>query len=509
MHLNNIRINIIIIINILLVFHISTVLADGLRIKHNDVNKAYLVYEGNPVFTFGPSPQFILTYLPKGNGNDYVDWCDWAQKFGITNVRSYPPSFIVEEPAENIFIKSNSDPDKFDLRKFNKKYFDELRRACVLFKEHGIVVHLQLWQAVSWKKSWGKHYYNPENNVNPDITAHANPGEFVTMKNPILLDHQKRYVRKILDATGDLGNVFFDVMNEIGNGTGVSEEWVWEIIRTINKWEKENNTDVLITLNDEGGMRMGNFSLECDGLNLIVKDLGRYDEHTETKMKYGKPTISVRNIDWDYKLKKRRYFAGCDNLEVNKDENIQARGRKYWWRMFMAGVQSAGGYADCYKIKDNNIMYKVVYKILEKVGVENVVSINKSRLSYRLNMMSETNFMPFMKFVNNNIDGYEHLMPSDNVLHDHPITNSYCLQDKNKSIIYLESPNGEAGYQYRSGFATITSLLLKDGNYNGFFYFPDTGTKQRFEVKIENGKCKLKLPAFKDDLVIMIGNIIE
>ena len=49
------------------------------------------------------------------------------------------------------------------------------------------------------------------------------------MKNPILLDHQKQYVKKILDATGDLGNVFYDLMNEIGNGTGISEDWVREI----------------------------------------------------------------------------------------------------------------------------------------------------------------------------------------------------------------------------------------------------------------------------------------
>lgn len=97
MHLNNIRINIIVVTYIILVFHISSVWAERLEIKHNDVNKAYLVYEGNPVFAYGPSPQWILTCLPKGNGNDFVDWCDWAQKFGITNVRSYPPVFIVGE----------------------------------------------------------------------------------------------------------------------------------------------------------------------------------------------------------------------------------------------------------------------------------------------------------------------------------------------------------------------------------------------------------------------------
>ena len=54
--------------------------------------------------------------------------------------------------------------------------------------------------------------------MNPDISKHAGPGEFVSTRNKKLLDHQKLYVNNILDATGDLGNVFYDIMNEIGNG---------------------------------------------------------------------------------------------------------------------------------------------------------------------------------------------------------------------------------------------------------------------------------------------------
>ena len=42
----------------------------------------------------------------------------------------------------------------------------------------------------------------------------------MVLKNSILLEHQKKYVQKILDVTADLGNVYFDIANEIGNGTG-------------------------------------------------------------------------------------------------------------------------------------------------------------------------------------------------------------------------------------------------------------------------------------------------
>ena len=488
------------------IYPFTIVMADRLEIKHNKTNKAFLVYGEKSVFAFGASPQNILTYIPEGMSNNYNDWIKWAKQYGITNVRSYPPSIILNSGAEDLFLRSNSDPKKFDLQKFNKKYFEELQKACLLFKENGVIVHLQLWQAVSWKKSWDTCYYNPKNNVNQDISTHAGPNEFVTMENAILLEHQKEYVRMVLNATAHLGNVFYDIMNEIGNGTGVNEEWVWEIIKTINKWEKENNINVLLTLNDEGGMRMGKFSLECEGLDLIVKDLGRYDEHINAKAKYNKPTVSVRNIDWNYTLKKRNYFYGYYNLEVNEDEDLQVRGRKYWWRMFMAGVQSAGGYSDAYRIKDKNIVYKALSKIAEYANLEKYFFSNERRASYRLNLLSENNFGYFIKFVNK-IVNYENLIPSDKVLHDHPVSNSYCLQDKKKVVIYLESPNGEAGYHYNSSFATLSGIFLENNNYEGYFYFPNNGGKQSFKIEIKNGKGDLQIPSFNDDLVIAIGNI--
>ena len=247
-------------------------------------------------------------------------------------------------------------------------------------------------------------------------------------------------------------------MNEIGNGTGTSEEWVWEIIKTVNQWEKDNNRDVLLTLNDEGGKRMGKFSLECEGLDLIVKDLGRYDEHVNTKSRYQKPTISVRNIDYDYQRKKRRYFAGKYNLEINTDDNLQTRGRKYWWRMFMAGVQSAAGYADTYSKEDTSIFFSVGNKIAKKLGLAKLFP-RERKASYRLNQLSEQNFIHFRRFVDQ-ISDYEDLRPSSGVLAGHPVPHSYSLQSKQQAIIYLESPNGQAGFNYDQTKAKITISVL-------------------------------------------------
>ena len=167
-----------------------------MTIRTTTRNPACLFYGDEPVHAFGPSPQNILTYLPKGNGNNISDWVNWAVKFGVNHVRSYPPSIKVAEPAQNIFEKSNEDPNKFDLDKFNQRYFDELRKACLLLREKGFIVHLQLWQAVYWKKHWRDNYYNPKNNINPDISKHAAPKEFVTMKNSHIAESSKAVCKK-------------------------------------------------------------------------------------------------------------------------------------------------------------------------------------------------------------------------------------------------------------------------------------------------------------------------
>lgn len=478
--------------------------ANHLDIKRNAFDLPYLLYGDKPLFAFGASPQTLLTYLPRGNGNDVYDWANWAKRYGINHIRSYPPSFLVVEPAQNVFKKSIFDPDRFDLNVFNGRYFKELRKACVLLKKKGIIVHLQLWQAVCWKENWASCYYNPENNVNPDISLHAGPGEFVTTVNSFLLANQKRYVVKVLDATGDLGNVFYDIMNEIGNGTGINEEWVREIIRTINQWEKKNNTDLLVTLDDGGGRRMGNFPLVCDGLDLIVLDSGRYEDLIEHKQKYGKPIVLVRNVEYDYEKERAFHFQGKYSLEINANLDLQSRGRRYWWRTFLAGVQIAAGCADTYSRGDTSLFFRVVDRFAKKSGPKKRYPL-EMKASYRLNQVSERNFLHFRMFVDQ-ISDYRNLRPLKGVIQEHPVRNSYSLQSRKQTIIYLESPDGKAGFDYDQKVAKLTNLMLDDGSYQGIYYFPADGRTERFSIKLEGGTGKLLVPDFRDDLAIIVGS---
>jgi len=473
-----------------------------LTVTSESGNPPILTFKGKPVRAYGPSPQHILTYLPRGNGEDYADWLDWAVRFGYGNVRSYPPSIVVNPPAINLFERASVNPDKFNLNQFNDAYFRELRKACRQFERAGIVVHLQFWQSVHWKKKWTENYYNPLNNVNPEIAAHAGPQEFSTIANPLLLKHQIAYVHRVIDATADIGNVFYDIMNEIGNGTAANREWVDVIISAIRQKEKEDGIRVLLTLNDEGGRRMGDFSIAHPHLDLIIKDSGRYSDHVETFRQFGKPTVSVRNIDFNAAKKQRLYFYGSNNLEINKDSLLQTRGRKYWWRMYMARVAAAAGYADSVSIADTEWVPRLASKLSGLIGWSDSLT-HQRKAAYRLNTLAETHFKHFNTFVEDAGDPTG-LRPAQRVVIDHPVANSYCLHNDARAIIYLESPNGEAGHHYPPGHATIQGLSLHDGVYNMRVYQPDSGQQSNVKVDVHQGRISIRLPAFRDDLALLI-----
>jgi hypothetical protein len=165
--------------------------------------------------------------------------------------------------------------------------------------------------------------------------------------------------------------------------------------------------------------------------------------------------------------------------------------------MFMAGVQFAGGYAESYYQKNLSWYADIV---LRKLGMPEFLS--KNEISYRLNLFAEENFVKFKKFINQ-IPGYRHLMSSSGVLIGHPVKNSYVLQFENQAIIYLESPNGEAGFNYSLKQAKLIGYRLPDGIWSDSFYSPATGKRSKFTIRLKNGESDLKLPAFIDDLPII------
>ena len=123
-----------------------------LAIEERGTEHAWVSWGSEPVFAYGLSPQNLLTCLPPEGAPDpdldVLDFAEWAEARGITIVRSYPPSSIQSPRGLDAFERAASDSTRFDLTRFDPRYFERLRDACITLQTHDVIVHLQLWQAV-------------------------------------------------------------------------------------------------------------------------------------------------------------------------------------------------------------------------------------------------------------------------------------------------------------------------------------------------------------------------
>jgi hypothetical protein len=453
-----------------------------LEVRAAGTDRAWVAYGDQAAFGYGLSPQHILTMLPPGETRDpdldFRDFVEWADAQGITVVRSYPPSFIVGPRYLDLFERASSDPTRFDLTRFNDAYFERLREASALFRDHGIFVDLQLWQAVQWKPAgFQDSYYHPDHNVNPDLARHAGPGEFVIdpSLDPALLDHQKEHVRRILDATGDLGHVFYDVMNEIGNGTGANPEWVEAMLDEIEIWERETGLEVLVGLNDEGRDRAETgHSLSNPRLQIAFLDLGRHDQHLEVQRRYRKPTFGVRNIDWNPETEERRYFYGENDLTLSPDPGLHDRSRRMYWRMFLARCQMNAGYAD--------------------PGIA----------AYRMPLPESLGLRPLRWFTGLAASRFDSFRDESGKIAGGPGDRRYLLLSPQRALLFLESLPGTAGRTFPEGRLRLEDLGWSDGEIGAWIVDPRDGRLTSSRTAASGGTVSIDLPAFRDELALVL-----
>ncbi len=461
-----------------------------LEIRASGTVEAWVAYGEKAALGYGLAPQHLLTKLPPGERRDpdfdFRDFAEWAGESGVTIVRSYPPSIVLGPRYLDLFVRADGDTGRFDLERFDPRYFERLREACTLLRENGIFVHLQLWQAVTWNKEWDRCYYHPEQNVNPELARDATPGAFVIdpERNPALLAHQREHVQRLLDATGDLGNVFYDVMNEIGNGTGVNGAWVEAILDEIESWEERSGLDVLVGLNDEGRERDATGrSLSNPRLEIAFLDLGRHDEHLAVRERHGRPTFGVRNIDWNPEARERFYFAGEYDLSINPDSGLHGRSRRMYWRMFLAKCQMNAGYADF------------------------------GRQAYRAGGLDSLMLVDFRDVLAAlPADGFARLRPAPQCIVRAPGEFSYCLASPDLVVLLTECSPGSAGRNYAPDTLRLAGIGLEAGGAAPVAgsvpcrLLDLGGVRRSFaSATVTNGELELPLPAFRDGLVVIAG----
>lgn len=145
---------------------------------------------------------------------------------------------------------------KFDLRRFDERYFQRLRDRIQLAGKRGIYVMPVLFQGWSHRVSkkhrsdpWFGNVYNKANNINGiDGAQGGHPYSSHTLGNANLLAVQEAYIRKVVDALNDLDNVLYEVSNEsLG-----SIEWHEHMTRFIHGLENRNGNRKMVMLSGCG-----------------------------------------------------------------------------------------------------------------------------------------------------------------------------------------------------------------------------------------------------------------
>ncbi|MGE0474677.1 MAG: DUF6298 domain-containing protein [Nitrospirales bacterium] len=146
---------------------------------------------------------------------------------------------------------------KFDLFKFDQRYFDRMRRRIINAGESGIWVSVMLFQGWSIEglgpqsnTQWQGHPFNSRNNINGingDYDQDGNGWEVHTRTNPRINTLHEAYVKKVIDTVGDLDNVLYEISNESvvtelsGRCHHITRvtDWSYDLIDLIHRYEQE------------------------------------------------------------------------------------------------------------------------------------------------------------------------------------------------------------------------------------------------------------------------------
>lgn len=180
-----------------------------------------------------------LAFLKQHSHNFFRLWA-WETAMNRNAKQStirYEP-MAYERPGPGVALDGKP---KFDLRRFNERYFARLRARVAAARDAGIYASVMLFNGFSVEGKgnvggdpWPGHPFNPANNINGvDGVAGTNTH---TLSLPGVTALQEAYVRKVIDTVNDLDNVLYEISNE-DSGSSADIAWQVHMIRFIHNTE--------------------------------------------------------------------------------------------------------------------------------------------------------------------------------------------------------------------------------------------------------------------------------
>jgi hypothetical protein len=176
-----------------------------------------------------------LNFLHSSNHNFIRLWSRH-----VTRYESYGSDVLYGEPLP--WVRSGpgmalDGKPRFDLTRFNDRYFSRLRNRVIAAGEIGIYVGIMLFGGQVEVSEWAGNPFNPANNVNGingDIDGDGK-GDTQILPLPSGVEPiQRAYVRRVVDTVNDLDNVLFEISNE---GELSSIAWQYQLIEYLREYE--------------------------------------------------------------------------------------------------------------------------------------------------------------------------------------------------------------------------------------------------------------------------------
>jgi PA14 domain/Cellulase (glycosyl hydrolase family 5) len=231
-------------------------------------NPHYFLWRGKPTILITSGEHYGAVLNLDFN---YVAYLDALAKDGLNNTRTFTGVYAETTgnfnitnntlaPAPNRFIcpwARSGEPgyagggNKFDLTKWDERYFGRLRDFVAKAGERGIVVEVNLFCPFYQDSMWSISPMNARNNIN-NLGKVERAHVYTLDKNGGLLPIQEAVTRKIVAELKEFDNVYYEICNEPYAG-GVTMEWERRIADVITDAQKAFSHKFLISQNIANG----------------------------------------------------------------------------------------------------------------------------------------------------------------------------------------------------------------------------------------------------------------
>lgn len=450
-------------------------------------NPHYFLFRGKPAILVGSTEHYGAVL---NTAFDYVAYLDALERDRLNLTRTFsgtyrelPDSFNITDntlaPKGPDFLgpwarsdrPGNADGgNKFDLSKFDDKYFARLKDFVAQAGKRGVVVEYVLFCTLYNDALWGHSPMNPRNTVNDLPTIPRT--EVYTLKHPAYLKVQEAFVRKAVAELREFDNVYFEVCNE-PYFAGVGKDWQAHIAGVIAEAQKDR---------------------PAEQRHLVAQNIANDKEKVEKLT----PGVSVLNF---------HYATPPETVEMNyrlnvpiSDDETGFRGkedvhyRTEGWDFFVAGGAAY-----------NNLDYSFTAK--HPAGTFNdFKSPGGGGAALRKQLAAMKAFVEGFDFVK--------MKPANQVVKggtarvailDRPRSKTDSARTASLTVRCLAEPGKQYAVYLRGGAGAELKLDLPAGNYRAQWLNPRTGEFEKTEDFAHAGGLKaLSSPEYVEDMALKV-----